>query len=152
MRFNYDISHTAGKELHTADALSRAPTSSHDSTDVNFVRLIEDYAECLHAYLPATDARLSQVLEHQNRDAACQQLTHYVLSGWPRKQTVPTIISPFYPHRANITLQNDLLMFGPRLIIPQSLRKEILEKLHEGHLGIVKCRSRTQDSVVARLE
>ena len=34
-----------------------------------------------------------------------------------------------------------------RLYIPPSLRADILEKLHEGHLGIVKCRARARETV-----
>ena len=36
---------------------------------------------------------------------------------------------------------------GPRLIIPSSIRLEILDRIHDGHQGIVKCRRRTKDSV-----
>ena len=32
-------------------------------------------------------------------------------------------------------------------MIPESLQKEVLHKLHEGHLGITHCRSRAQISV-----
>ena len=38
-------------------------------------------------------------------------------------------------------------MKGNRLAIPQSMRKEVLDRIHEGHQGITKCRARAQDSV-----
>ena len=40
-----------------------------------------------------------------------------------------------------------LLLKGPRLIIPSAIRLEILDRIHDGHKGIVKCRRRTKDSV-----
>ena len=40
-----------------------------------------------------------------------------------------------------------LLLKGPCLIIPSSMRLEILDRIHDGHQEIVKCRRRTKDSV-----
>lgn len=44
-------------------------------------------------------------------------------------------------------LAGDLLMKGERLVIPQVLRGDIMNKLHEGHQGISKCHARAQESV-----
>ena len=37
-------------------------------------------------------------------------------------------------------------MKGSRIIIPQTLKKGILEKLHNGHQGIEKCKRRARQS------
>lgn len=34
-----------------------------------------------------------------------------------------------------------------RLVIPPALQEVLLAKIHEGHLGINKCRSRTRQSI-----
>ncbi|KAI5717273.1 hypothetical protein M8J77_003077 [Diaphorina citri] len=44
-------------------------------------------------------------------------------------------------------MYNGMLMKGHCMVIPRSLRKEILNKIHEGHQGITKCRRRASDSV-----
>ena len=46
-----------------------------------------------------------------------------------------------------LTIQDDLLLRGCRLVIPKGLRKEILKCLHNGHMGIGKCRERAKQSV-----
>ena len=38
-------------------------------------------------------------------------------------------------------------MKGNRLVIPVSMRLDVLDKLHEGHQGITKCRERAKTSV-----
>jgi len=49
--------------------------------------------------------------------------------------------------RNKILLYNDLLLRGQRIVIPASLRKDTLQRLHDGHQGIAKCRLRAQSSV-----
>ena len=38
-------------------------------------------------------------------------------------------------------------MTGDGIVVPFSLRKQILEKIHEGHMGVAKCRERAAQSV-----
>ena len=47
----------------------------------------------------------------------------------------------------DLCYQRGLLMKGNRLVIPMSLQRDILEKIHEGNQGIVKCRERAKTSV-----
>ena len=49
--------------------------------------------------------------------------------------------------RNELSLHDDLLLRGNRVVIPTTLRQEILHKLNEGHQGIVKCRLHAKDSV-----
>ena len=44
-------------------------------------------------------------------------------------------------------MENGLLLKGSRLVIPKPLQRDILQKLHAGHQGIVKCRERAKQSV-----
>ena len=38
-------------------------------------------------------------------------------------------------------------MRGDRIVVPFSLKKRILERIHEGHMGVAKCRERATQSV-----
>ena len=48
---------------------------------------------------------------------------------------------------ASLTLNDDLLLFNNRIVVPPSLRKEALQAIHEGHQGIVRYRLRAKISV-----
>lgn len=65
--------------------------------------------------------------------------------GWPDRVTGP--IKQYLPVTAEIKVHDGLLLRGSRLIIPSSMRPEILRCLHGGHQGITKCRERAKESV-----
>ena len=44
-------------------------------------------------------------------------------------------------------MENRLITKGARLLIPSTLRKKVLEQIHDGHLGIEKCMLKARDSV-----
>ena len=44
-------------------------------------------------------------------------------------------------------MHNNLLLRGSRIVVPQPLQKETLQKLHQGHQGIQKCRLHARSSV-----
>ena len=66
--------------------------------------------------------------------------------GWPEKN-LKGPVKKFWMTRNELSLHDDLLLCGNRVVIPTTFRQEILHKLHEGHQGIVKCRLRAKESV-----
>jgi len=49
--------------------------------------------------------------------------------------------------RGQFSMCNDLLLYGSRIVIPRDLQEETLQKIHQGHQGIQKCRQRVLASV-----
>lgn len=145
MRFSFTISHVAGKEIATADVLSRAPvTCAEEGLHEEEIDL---YADSIVACIPATEKRLKEIQTHQDKDVILQQIKDYCSSGWPDKFSIDRAFQPYVPFMGELTVQNGLLLLGCRLVVPKVLRGDILNKLHEGHLGITKCRERAKQSV-----
>lgn len=63
----------AGKNIATADVLSRAPINS--SAEGLSEKDIDLYADSVMASLPATEMRLKEIWEHQDKDFIRQQLS-----------------------------------------------------------------------------
>ena len=63
MRYQFSISHVAGKDLIVADALSRAPVCLGTHKDGLFQQEVQAYVQQVMASLPATDVQLSQIRE-----------------------------------------------------------------------------------------
>ncbi|UYV70685.1 K02A2.6-like, partial [Cordylochernes scorpioides] len=113
----------------------------------------DELEEELSAYIqsiefPATEERLLEISRKQKEDSLCSQLAKYCMSGWPKnKREVDPALRGYWQFQEDLTYQNGLLLRGQRILIPKSLRKDILEKLHQGHFGINKCISRAKESV-----
>ena len=147
MRFNYTISHVPGSELFTADALSRAPSSMPSQADQEIEDESMAYVSMITESFPASDSRLEQIIVHQTEDEVCREISQYVQEGWPDKSRIKGLAKHYWTHRGELNITDQLLLCGSRIVIPVSLRSEILDKIHEGHQGIVKCREMAKNSV-----
>ena len=147
-RFSYDITHVPGKELYTADTLSRAPLSDQPSADSI---ALQDLAElCVIAAvsnLPASNPRLETYRKAQSRDPICQKILKYCHEGWPDKREIDPPVGAYWEAQGELTVGNGLLMHRQRIVVPKELQTDTLRKLHEGHQGIVRCRLRARISV-----
>lgn len=146
-RFQYTITHVPGKYLYTADALSRAPTANAD----NDARLQEEaeslIAECI-AHLPASNERLDEYRKAQAADPICTQVISYCKNGWPKENKITPEVKPYWKARGDLTVyEKTLLLYDKRIVVPESLRRQTLEKIHTGHQGIQRCRLRAKSSV-----
>ena len=91
--------------------------------------------------------RTDQTRQHQRNDKACQQITEFCQSGWPDKKSLSVTVRPYFPTAAEFSVEGGLLVRGSRIVIPPTLCKELLDKIHEGHQGITKCRERARQSL-----
>jgi len=77
MRFCYSISHVPGKDLVTADTLSRTPVSLPTAKEEEFQQDVCAFLDLVVNNLPATDTRLRDIQSHQDSDPACSQIKHF---------------------------------------------------------------------------
>ena len=97
--------------------------------------------------LPASSQRIDKLTRAQATDPVCSTLICYCENGWPDKHLIRTELKPYWKCRGQLTTHNNLLLYGIRIVIPFSMQQEILQKLHEGHQGIQRCRLRAKISV-----
>ena len=124
---NYDLVFTYKPEMHIADALSlplpdgsQKPSTSHFCRDLETVNFVED--------LPISESTLAKFQAETAKDASLQLLSQVIRSGWPTAAAlVPSGAQPFFKHREELTLQNSLVFKGTKIIVPESLRRSMLE-------------------------
>ena len=146
-RFNYDICHVPGKNLCTADTLSRAPVAEPGPNSIAFQNKLEVYMHLIISSLPASSSRLQEYRDKQKEDQECSLIRSSCTTEWPDAADVPPNLKPYSEVQSELTLCNDILLRGCRIVVPVSLQKQTLEKIHHRHQGIQKCRSRANSSV-----
>ncbi len=70
------------------------------------------------------------------------------MRGWPDSiKKVPKELKPYWSIRDELTIEDNILFKSNRVIIPQAMRKYVLEKVHLSHQGIEKTTHLAKDVV-----
>ena len=63
------------------------------------------------------------------------------LDHWPEAAKKDVSLQQYWFAHQELTVQQGLLLFQSCLVIPAELQEEMLQRLHQGHQGVVKCRA-----------
>ena len=85
-----------GKELYTADALSRTPSSIAGIISQKFQKELESFVDTITSVLLASSDRLEEYRTAQKADTTCSLIQHYCDKGWPHKSKVPSNLKPYH--------------------------------------------------------
>ena len=91
--------------------------------------------------------RLEAYRDAQAHNAVCAQIRTYCQTSWLEKHLVAPEWMLYWQNRNSLTVNHDLLLFNHHIVVPAALRRNILDKIHEGHQEIERCRMRTKLSV-----
>ncbi|KAL4153951.1 hypothetical protein QTP88_001784 [Uroleucon formosanum] len=123
----YEIQHRKGVDISNADALSRLPQSSNTGENACSILLLEN--------LPLT---YKEVSKKTCTDEVLKEISQYTKEGWPGVKSLKSECHQYYKRREELSLVNDCLILGNRVVIPKSLREDVLMLLHKNHPGIVR--------------
>ncbi|UYV68125.1 K02A2.6-like, partial [Cordylochernes scorpioides] len=145
MRFGFEIVHIPGKELLDADALSRQPLLTTEGGEDE--RPTSAHINAVLSSITDKDEMLTKIFEAQQEDTTLKAVVNYLEQGWPDKKKMSQALLSYWHVKDELGVQNGLLMRSCRLVIPASMKLEILDKLHAGHFGITKTRLRARETV-----
>ena len=136
MNYMYTLEYKPGKEIPVADALSRAPAS--EPCDEETIHLITEQH--------FSSIRLDEIRGATLTDKTLMDLSEIIVKGWPNeKRQLNDSLKPFYDFRDELSVQDGIVVKGERVIIPEKLRRQMKERVHQGHLGINSCLRRAKD-------
>lgn len=141
-RYDIEIQFVTGKENVVADAISRAPHNDTLETQsfkkMNIYRVfkqLEDWK--LSSYLSISDACLATIIEATLQDSALQAVRHFIQNGWPNSiKIVPASAKMYYKYRDELSTQDGLIFRNDRIVIPSSLQRSMIDRVHASHNGI----------------
>ena len=144
MRFTGVAEHAPGASMVIADLLSRKPLDNKTSDTEEDVRYS---ALSVIASLTATRPKIMQIREATAQDLVFSKTMEYNTSGWLAANEVLLNLREMYRFHHNFTVIEDMLFYMNRLVIPEKLRNEMLERLHSGHMGIMKTQLRAKQAM-----
>jgi hypothetical protein len=102
-------------------------------------------------HLPVSEEKLREYPNAQAANPTCSIITAYCQNQWPEKRNIPPTLKQHWVSRGELTMYQGLLLKGCRIVVPKSMQRQTLSKLHEGHQGIQTYHMRAKNfNMVAR--
>ncbi|XP_054286101.1 uncharacterized protein K02A2.6-like [Macrosteles quadrilineatus] len=123
--YDYELVYRKGSDMCNADAMSRLPCNVDCNPDevVAFFSSIDE--------MPITFKEISLATRH---DPVLSKVLDYTLNGWPSYNNSPQL-KPYFSRSTELSVEQDCLLWGRRVVIPAPHRKEVLALLHKEHPG-----------------
>ena len=97
---------------------------------VDVIQTVTDMPECLS---------MTELQHASSHDNHLQKLKHFIITGWPHsKDNISEELKPYWSYRDELPVINGIMLKGRCIIIPNSLRQQVLDQLHINHMGIEK--------------
>ena len=130
--YSYHICHKAGKDHGNADGLSRLPLPEAPVQVPQPAELIN-----LMERMDSAPVSSQDIQTHTSRDPVLAKVRDLVRQGWPSSVTTRDLY-PFATMQQELSVEQGCLLRGSRVVVPASLRGEIVKLLHDGHPGVVR--------------
>ncbi|KAJ8369430.1 hypothetical protein SKAU_G00094580 [Synaphobranchus kaupii] len=146
MKFNPVAVYVPGKNLVAADALSRHPLQSTELGDLE--QEVRAHMDAIEESVGVRRPVLEQIKEQTERDSELQRVLNYTRNGWPDHiKSVAMSAKQYFPERGTLSELNGVLRRGYQIVIPYSMRDDMIQKIHQGHQGLTKCRQRYKNAI-----
>jgi hypothetical protein len=133
--YSYSLVFKPGAANGNADAMSRLPlpvTVENVPVPGDVVFLLE--------HLKSNTVSVDNIKSGTQRDPTLAKVLHFVKSGWPGKET-SVQLRPYAARKHELSVEDNCLLWGSRVIIPPQAQKAVLEELHETHVGMQRMKT-----------
>ena len=134
-KYNFTVEWIPGKDLVIPDTLSRA-SFNINCIDTELSDIVDTHVDLVIKSFPATDKQLIRFANETLKDPILYAAKNCILHGWKNGQC------PAYASfKDELCVINGIIFKGSRIVVPVSMRNEMLCRIHEGHLGQDKQKS-----------
>ena len=140
--YNFSVHYLPGLKNQLANCLSRVG-GLQDSIKLPKLSIYE-----ITCQLNARSERLQQLGEASQADDTLAILKYTIQKGWPSNiKELPSELQPYWTFHEELSIEDGFILKGTRIVVPSSKQVEILKLIHEGHLGLTKCKLRAKETV-----
>jgi hypothetical protein len=144
--YEYDVQmeYLKGKNNVIADALSRLTASTEQIVEPDTVIPVHTITSTINA----SESRLERLRKATASDSIMNQLSHYIIHGWPTHRHLSDPLTfDYWNYKSEISIEDGIIFKGDKLVIPEAERVSYTKDLHVGHLGEEKTLLRARQLV-----
>ncbi|XP_065318981.1 uncharacterized protein LOC135926977 [Gordionus sp. m RMFG-2023] len=130
--YQYEIEVESSRQIANADMLSRLPLKGTPISKEEALDQIQ---------VGETPLNASEIERETMRDDILSKVYRYTIGGWPINYDA--CLKEYSERREEITTERGLL-WRTKMIIPQQYRNNVLDMIHQGHIGMVKMKMRAR--------
>ena len=131
--YTYVVEYVPGKNNEVADCLSRYPAEEKANEEAELINMI---SMLTHENVPIT---IEDMKKAASDDLNYRQIHEAILSDLKVKNMPPD--HPARKYKAEwdfMATEDQLVIMDDRVLVPRSMRKDVLKQLHSTHLGLKK--------------
>lgn len=136
---NMNVVYKPGRDMLVADCLSRAQLQEIEE-DKELSGMIHSVTRAVCA----SEDNYNYYRDIMKRDEKYSRICKHVEHGWPPYHQLDDFSQKFHKLKSELHVENELLFYNHRLVIPTGLQGKIAKWLHNPHLGIEKTLSRAR--------
>ena len=146
---DFSVQYKKGKEMYIAGTLSQAPLNNPTAHGIGEEQVFRSELLAMDLKPPNLSSATFQRLQKETlMNIAMSALYKVVKQGWPSdKALLPPEIQPYWSFRDEISIHEGVLLKSDQVIIPSSLRQEMLTKIHKAHQGADSSIRRAQETL-----
>lgn len=131
--FKYKIELISSSKNSNCDALSRLAVRDKMAvfdSELDVINFIENESNLID---------LNLIKQETKKDKVLCDVKRKLMFGWVENSNDISLEEKMYfDKKTELSIENECLVRGSRLIIPKALRKTLLKSLHQSHFGIVR--------------
>ena len=132
--YDYDLECCSTYQHGNADALSSLPLPDPPPSvpvPAEHVLLME--------HLESSPITVTQIKNWTRKDPVLSQVLRCIKQRWPN--TVNPEMQPYWNKRTELSVINDCILGGNRVLIPEPGQQHVLRELHGGHPGVSRMKT-----------
>lgn len=149
LKFDVEVKYRRGENIPVADALSRVCLKKEERTPVsNKSEWCSPDSKIHFRTEKSCPMSIDLVKSALARDKSMHVLKQIIYNRWPsQRNECPKELREYWNHRCDLTLEDGVILKSDRVVVPESLRGQVLDLTHSGHQGETKCLLLARQSV-----
>ena len=151
--WSFDIVYLPGKSNFAADATSRHPSPGNEFTELASLSLHSSMDDAESAIVAAicretkelTALSWELIASETSLDPTFHKLQEAICDGFPDSyRNGDPGIAAYWTYRESLVTSDGVILYRDRVVIPPSLRNDVLRTLHSAHQGVSSMESRAR--------